>query len=1060
MAGSGAYGGMGGGREGRQGVAVQTRAAPSPITRVTRFPRPCSAFDPRKEHSPALDGTTSKYWKYTLFSSTTMKKKICRCRPDCNELLSKTQRDRHYRQAEKDGITDLRASLSPKPAHRKKKKQRDTPSSSSDSSSEEDLSSSNSSTEIESNEDKSSSSEQERDPETQEEESRTTSSDSSDASEDESLPGTDNDSSTSSYGASNMGYAEGEEPGAWLVELLEEIRDEALADLQEHYNDILTEQDRNNIRGFKILTTGVSRRSFKQMRHSLRDTMPVNSKDIILRRIAVLTAMKPLYIDCCIAACIAYTGDYQDRDTCPYCGQPRWNAATGKPRRTFCYLSLITQLQGLFKSAEVSRLLRYRATFKSTTPNLIKDVFDGKLYDMLRRRKVAVDGQTLGHKFFSDPRDIALGTCEDGFLIFQRKRSGPSAIPILLQNYNLPPDVRTHAENLICVGVIPGPNHPKELKTFLHPLEDDLAKLAVGVKTYDAAEKEMFSLHAYQLLVGGDIIAIERGLGSWEQMGRSTTYRFIFQLTASLSKRTRSRKGVGSENLPKRTHENWVSTLNKMDAAGAGERERLGKKNGLRERPIFQRVNSLDYARSYPWDWMHLLLENIIPNQIDLWMGRFKGLDEGGECYEIPDHIWSQIAKETEDATKTIPASFVRVLKNIQAHRTHFTAEAYCFWFCYLFPILLRGRFRNTKYYKHGCLLVKIMKRCLQFAITKDELDELERDIIQWVKLYEKYYYQYKEERLSVCVLTIHGLLHIVDDIRNCGPSWTTWTFWMERFCGSLKRALSSKSRPWANLANHCLLRCWQQQLQVRYDVQDELEDAERDYRRMPVDVLNANETLYEGYDECIVSTPCREGYAFSHSDKARVADYFRAALKGRSTVSAIKRALPSTYCLWGKVRLGRSAYIHAKWAVNDLDERRDSTFVRYELPLILNNQAVNTVWYGQVLSILAVDLPDNAAALHEHAGTTHLLALVQPCRTPNNADARNEVVAYKDTLEPVIIDVTHITALVGRVESRGQWHLVDRFNDCALAAFDGQEAREGGDDDDEQEDWYIFEHD
>ncbi|TEB23159.1 hypothetical protein FA13DRAFT_1585728, partial [Coprinellus micaceus] len=180
----------------------------------------------------------------------------------------------------------------------------------------------------------------------------------------------------------------------------------------------LTKQDRNNIRGFKILSTGISRKSFKQMRHSLRDTMPVDSKDIILRRVAVLSGVKPVYIDCCIRSCIAYTGRYKENSACHHCKELRWHPATGKPRRTFCYISLISQLQGLFKNAKISRQLGYRSNFKSTYPNKIKDVFDGKLYQRLLRKDVVVDGKPLKHKFFSEPRDIALSICDDGFLLF------------------------------------------------------------------------------------------------------------------------------------------------------------------------------------------------------------------------------------------------------------------------------------------------------------------------------------------------------------------------------------------------------------------------------------------------------------------------------------------------------------------------------------------------------------------------------------------------------------------------------------------------------------------
>ena len=74
-----------------------------------------------------------------------------------------------------------------------------------------------------------------------------------------------------------------------------------------------------------------------------------------------------------------------------------------------------------------------------------------------------------------------------------------------------------------------------------------------------------------------------------------------------------------------------------------------------------------------------------------------------------------------------------------------------------------------------------------------------------WLMISSSLYYRYSTKRLSACRLTIHGLLHISDNIRFCGPVWTTWTFFMERFCGSLKNGLRSKVHPWANLNNRVL---------------------------------------------------------------------------------------------------------------------------------------------------------------------------------------------------------------------------------------------------------------
>jgi hypothetical protein len=86
-----------------------------------------------------------------------------------------------------------------------------------------------------------------------------------------------------------------------------------------------------------------------------------------------------------------------------------------------------------------------------------------------------------------------------------------------------------------------------------------------------------------------------------------------------------------------------------------------------------------------------------------------------------------------------------------------------------------------------------------------------------------RYYYQYREDRLSTCLLTIHGLLHIPEDIRVCGPMWTGWTFYMEQFCGILKSGLHSHVQPWSNLNKRILHMAYLQALAARYDLKSEL---------------------------------------------------------------------------------------------------------------------------------------------------------------------------------------------------------------------------------------------
>jgi hypothetical protein len=132
---------------------------------------------------------------------------------------------------------------------------------------------------------------------------------------------------------------------------------------------------------------------------------------------------------------------------------------------------------------------------------------------------------------------------------------------------------------------------------------------------------------------------------------------------------------------------------------------------------------------------MHLFFENMIPNLVKLWSGKFKGLDTGSEDYEIAEETWDIIWAETAAAMPQIPADFVRVLGTTPGY---YTAESWAFWFIYLAPILLKDRFSNRKYYTHLCELSDIIQGCLRFTSTVDQVNDLRQAIIAWIHKYEE----------------------------------------------------------------------------------------------------------------------------------------------------------------------------------------------------------------------------------------------------------------------------------------------------------------------------------
>lgn len=183
-----------------------------------------------------------------------------------------------------------------------------------------------------------------------------------------------------------------------------------------------------------------------------------------------------------------------------------------------------------------------------------------------------------------------------------------------------------------------------------------------------------------------------------------------------------------------------------------------------------------------------------------------------------------------------------------------------------------------------------------------------------------RYYYQYDIERLPACTLTIHGLLHVVQGIRDCGPVWTTWTFHMERFCGMLQRELCSRSQPWSNLNKVLLHRTYLEQLKVRYDLTDELaneDDREDDgpigYERVLDDCKCARSlytmqtlelTLNRRPDpDHILRPPYERVYKLDQDLQERIARYFGQVLGKRS--SEVKKRLPTVALFTaGKLRV------------------------------------------------------------------------------------------------------------------------------------------------------------
>ncbi|KAG9073965.1 hypothetical protein FRC06_011022, partial [Ceratobasidium sp. 370] len=149
------------------------------------------------------------------------------------------------------------------------------------------------------------------------------------------------------------------------------------------------------------------------------------------------------------------------------------------------------------------------------------------------------------------------------------------------------------------------------------------------------------------------------------------------------------------------------------------KRSEIAQESGINGQPIFARLKSIDLACCAPYDIMHLLFENLVPNLIKHWTGNFKGLNKGTGDYRISANDWATIGRLTREAGHTIPSAFVGTLLNIADDGHLFKAEAHEFWFQYIAPVVLQGRLPEPYYHSA-------------------EIDEIEDMIHEWITDYER----------------------------------------------------------------------------------------------------------------------------------------------------------------------------------------------------------------------------------------------------------------------------------------------------------------------------------
>ena len=99
--------------------------------------------------------------------------------------------------------------------------------------------------------------------------------------------------------------------------------------------------------------------------------------------------------------------------------------------------------------------------------------------------------------------------------------------------------------------------------------------------------------------------------------------------------------------LPLRKHDSFMMQALSVDTAPTEkDRKELVKAYGIKGVPLLSALTSLRFPWSFPYDFMHLIWENLILNLILFWSGCFKGIDEG-QPYIIDPPAWQSAGTDS-----------------------------------------------------------------------------------------------------------------------------------------------------------------------------------------------------------------------------------------------------------------------------------------------------------------------------------------------------------------------------------------------------------------------------
>ncbi|CAL2260360.1 unnamed protein product [Prunus armeniaca] len=457
----------------------------------------------------------------------------------------------------------------------------------------------------------------------------------------------------------------------------------------------------------------------------------------------------------CPNDCILYRKEYEDLTHCPNCGISRWKEGKnsilkeGVPAKVVWYFPPIPKFKRMFRSHETAKSLTWHAARKSID-GYMSHPADSPSWKLLDDKLP---------EFGNEPRNLRLALSSDGFNPHSSLSSRYSCWPVILVTYNLSPWLCMKRKFMMLTLLISGPKQPgNDIDVYLEPLIDDLKSLWDGIggvrqraafngkPEYGTPPEPLTGEEVLHMVEDGDRVC-------WKKKSIFFDLEYWKYLPV--------RHVLDVMHIEKNVCDSIIGTLleipgkNKDGIAARLDLLNMGVKIDLQPEYGERRTR----LPPGPWNLSRADKREVCNS--------FYGM-------KVPEGYSSNIKNLV-----SLQDSRLLGLKSLDCHTL----------MQQLLPVAIRSVLEKPARYAITRLCFFFNVICAK-TVDVSKLDKLEEDVVVTLCLLEKYFPP------SFFDIMVHLVVHLVREVRLCGPVYFRWMYPFERYMKVLKGYVQNRTRP------------------------------------------------------------------------------------------------------------------------------------------------------------------------------------------------------------------------------------------------------------------------